>query len=380
MALIRAAATGWHSRRRPAECGTDPKGVWEMPPSSVHFNGSVNLTDAETVMREIASRVPIGLRRLPDGETGDRGRWILFQLGRLLQSPAFVKVTDGGEPGDFEQLPLVRLADGVTPDSLRWPDLGYASAYARSYEIFSRLTAEGIIPSGVRFQVEYPTPLAPVRAWIAASQHDELLGSYERALFSDLQRLLALVPHDRVAVQWDVAVEIGILEGARGTPPAGAFGGIVAGLARCIGQVPNQIPAGLHLCYGDYGHRHLVEPRSLAMQVRLLNEVTAAAPRAVSFAALTVPQYRRDGDYFAPLRELRADDRTELYFAIVPYHPAEQEPGTTAEQIRLIDRFLAESTPGMREWGICTECGMGRVEPQDVSGLLDLHREILAAY
>jgi len=31
-----------------------------MPPSSVHFNGSVNLPDAETVMQEISSRIPMG--------------------------------------------------------------------------------------------------------------------------------------------------------------------------------------------------------------------------------------------------------------------------------------------------------------------------------
>ena len=37
-----------------------------MPPSSVHFNGSVNLPDAETVMREISSRIPSGVRRMTD--------------------------------------------------------------------------------------------------------------------------------------------------------------------------------------------------------------------------------------------------------------------------------------------------------------------------
>lgn len=51
-----------------------------MPPSCVHFNGSVDLPDAETVMREIAARVPAGVRRLPDGETADRAGWIFFQL------------------------------------------------------------------------------------------------------------------------------------------------------------------------------------------------------------------------------------------------------------------------------------------------------------
>ena len=58
-----------------------------MPPDHVHFNGSVNLADAESVMREIVARVPPGLRRIPDGETGDRGNWIFFQMQKFLQSP-----------------------------------------------------------------------------------------------------------------------------------------------------------------------------------------------------------------------------------------------------------------------------------------------------
>ena len=61
-----------------------------MPADHVHFNGSVNLADAESVMREIAARVPSGLRRIPDGETGDRGNWIFFQLQKFLQLPWLV--------------------------------------------------------------------------------------------------------------------------------------------------------------------------------------------------------------------------------------------------------------------------------------------------
>jgi hypothetical protein len=59
-----------------------------MPPTHAHFNGSVNLADTESVMREIAARVPSGLRRVPDGETGDRGNWIFFQMQKFLQSPS----------------------------------------------------------------------------------------------------------------------------------------------------------------------------------------------------------------------------------------------------------------------------------------------------
>ena len=59
-----------------------------MPPTHVHFNGSVNLADAESVMREITIRVPAGLRRIPDGETGDRGGWIHFQMEKFLLEEA----------------------------------------------------------------------------------------------------------------------------------------------------------------------------------------------------------------------------------------------------------------------------------------------------
>ena len=87
-----------------------------MPADHVHFNGSVNLDDAESVMREIASRIPSGLRRIPDGETGDRGNWIYFQLQKFLQLPWLVptRPLDAAE-GEYEQLPQLRLADGADP-------------------------------------------------------------------------------------------------------------------------------------------------------------------------------------------------------------------------------------------------------------------------
>ena len=136
-----------------------------MPVDHVHFNGSVNLADTESVMRAVVSRVPSGVRRIPDGETGDRDNWIFFQLQKFLQLDWLVPSRPvGAEDGEYDQLPQLQLADGVDPAEVSWPDLGYADAYLKSYATFVALRDQGVIPAGVNFQVEYPTPLASISA------------------------------------------------------------------------------------------------------------------------------------------------------------------------------------------------------------------------
>lgn len=354
-----------------------------MPPSSVHFNGSVNLPDAETVMREISSRIPQGVRRMTDGEPGERNYWIMFQIQKFMAMPEFEAASpprEAYDTGDVEApaMPQLRLADGMSAEGIKWPDLGYATAYGESFEVFAALQEAGTIPAGVRFQMQYPTPLACVGGTFVPEDMEAVGQSYAAELFGDLDRALSLLPHDRVAVQWDVAVEFSLLEGGYGD--ATPLEQLVPGLIDCIDRIPDDVPVGMHLCYGDYGHQHFKQPESLAMQVRVVNAVVAGARRPVNWFSFTVPQGRDDAGYFAPLRDLETGLDTELYFALVPYYPADQPQGTTAEQVRLIDESLAASAAGAREWGICTECGMGRVEASDVPTLLDKHAEILQAH
>jgi len=347
-----------------------------MPPSSVHFNGSVNLPDGETVMREISTRIPSGVRRMTDGETGDRGYWINFQIQKFLKMPELETVTSGRAyetESDAPEMPTLRLAEGASADTIDWPNLGYADAYAESFETFDRLQQEGTIAAGVRMQVQYPTPIASMAGTIAPEDLQAVAASYEQALFADLADLLGRLPHERIAVQWDVAVEFGLLEGAFPGAPRLPLEHVVPGLVRALDEVPAGVPAGMHLCYGDYGHQHFKEPDSLQMQVDVVNAVVSGAKRPLNWASFTVPQARDDARYFAPLSGLAAGPETELYFALVPYHPDDQPEGTTATQIDHVDAALAG-----REWGICTECGMGRANTEDVARLLDLHREILA--
>jgi hypothetical protein len=112
-----------------------------------------------------------------------------------------------------------------------------------------------------------------------------------------------------------------------------------------------------------------------------VNRLNAQAGRQVNWFAFTVPQYQRQPSYFAPLRGLRIRPGTQIYFALVPYHPDAQESGTTADQVRLVDENLVDHPGnGGVKWGICTECGMARAEREEIPRLLDLHREILARH
>src|SRR4051812_46139683 len=99
-------------------------------------------------MEEISSRIPTGVRRMTDGETGERGYWIHFQIQKFLAMPEFeagalVHAYETSE--DAPQLPRLRLAAGASADTTSWPNLGYADAYAQSFEIFDRLQSEETI-------------------------------------------------------------------------------------------------------------------------------------------------------------------------------------------------------------------------------------------
>src|SRR5262249_28523943 len=136
--------------------------------------------------------------------------------------------------------------------------------------------------------------------------------------------------------------------------------------ARCVDRVPADVEAGVHFCYGDPGHKHLVEPKDTGLMVDLGNGVTAASRRAITWLHMPVPRNRDDEPYFAPLRSLRLRPETELYLGLVHL----------TDGIEGAKRRLTAATRVVSEFGIATECGFGRRPPQTIPQLLALHREI----
>ena len=136
-------------------------------------------------------------------------------------------------------------------------------------------------------------------------------------------------------------------------------------ICRHVDFVPEEIEVGIHLCYGDPGHKHIIEPKSLRSSVEFANAIVSRSKRGVTWVHMPVPRDKMDVAYYEPLRDIRPDRSAEIYLGLV-----HQSGGlaATLRKIDLAERFAAD-------FGIATECGFGRRPPDSIPDLLDLHRK-----
>jgi hypothetical protein len=352
-----------------------------MTTPGVHFVGSIPLSSAEAVFRAVAETVGPYAHRIPDGETGERTGWVGFQVPMLMRHPSFELVpsvapgegagaVDNVVRGDSENYtrPVFRLRDDADPAALTFGDLGYAKAATASYAIFKTLKSAGDIAEQTRFQVCLPTPLAPLLMFVAPADRLRVEPAYEAAMLAELERLIAAVPAAELAVQWDVAPEMALLEGVWPAPFDDVEKGVLDRLVRLGSAVPPGAELGFHLCYGDLGHEHFVQPKDAALLTRIANGITAGLSRPVRWIHLPVPRDRDDDGYFAPLRDLRLPEGTDLFLGLI--HNTDGVEGAR--------RRIAAARRYVPVFGIGTECGFGRRPAETVPGLLELHHTVAA--
>ena len=58
-----------------------------MPITCAHLVGSLPYPDADTASSEVGRRLGGHLKRILDGETGQRARWIYWQRAKLAEHP-----------------------------------------------------------------------------------------------------------------------------------------------------------------------------------------------------------------------------------------------------------------------------------------------------
>jgi hypothetical protein len=332
-------------------------------PQGAHLVGSVPLANAEEVFRTASSILGERLHRIPDGETGVRTNWIGWQIAFFENNPAFELIPP--EPNAYTMLRRFKLRSIASGKPL-FDNLGYADAAITSYTIFSQFKQAGTIPAHCRFQVCLPTPIAPVVAFVMPGDMAAVEPAYETGMLHELDRISAAIPHDELAIQWDVAIEFGILEGVMPSFLSDSKTELLARLIRLGNSVQADIEMGYHLCYGDAGHSHFKQPEDASKLVEVANALAAGVKRTINWIHMPVPRDRSDDAYFAPLKNLKLHPETELYLGLVHYTDGSEG---TQKRIAVAKKFVSE-------FGVATECGFGRRLAETIPNLMRIHREV----
>lgn len=334
-----------------------------------HLVGSVGLDNAEAVFTAVADILGPNCPRIPDGETGPRGYWIRWQQKTFDACQDLrVELTHVQVPGfkDSVERSFYRIKDGTGPDDLDLGELGYATEAAASCKIFAALQAASKIPAVARFQASVPSPMALVCGFVVAADRLRAEPAIEAAMAREIGRMQAAIPEHKLAVQWDVCYEIIGADGGPPLPYDDAVAGSVERIARLCGLLAEDVDLGIHLCYGDPGHKHIVEPADLATSVAFANGIVNASPRRVDFMHMPVPRGRADDAYYAPLAGLDLPAETKLILGLV-HHTDGAEGGRA--RMAAADKYVSG-------YDIATECGFGRRDPETIPERLRIHQEL----
>jgi hypothetical protein len=278
-----------------------------MPPERdrLFFVGSIPLPRSEDVFLQLGAKVGRFLRRMPDGETGERTLWIKFQQKMLFEHPAMefdpaspplpVKQADGTV---HRHIQLLRLKPNVDPDTVAF-DTGYDRAAAASYRIFRTLRDAHLIPAHMRLQIALPTPMATGLMYISPSGRDRYLRAYERSLLKTLRNILGAIPSRDLSIQFDVCQEVLLFENYFPVREPNYKQLVFEQFAKLGAAVPNDVELGFHLCYGSPGDQPLLILEDAAVLVELMNGIGDCLRRPVEFFHIPVPN-RATEAFFVP--------------------------------------------------------------------------------
>ena len=353
--------------------------------------GSIPGESARDAMQLCANGLGGHLSCLPDGETGKRRIWINFLAATVydqnphietLNSPVPVEPGHPEEwraPGEnwaprgYEDHWQFRLRDA--DKDLVFPSLGYADAAAESYQTFCALRDAGTIAKDVRFMVAIPLVESAVRIFFSnGDDYPVVRAAYEKALVTEIEKLLKVIPAEDLAIQWDICMEIIAVELNDEQPglfpwkaPGDPFERFLTSLKHACALVPAETLLGCHLCYGDLGHKHVIEPKDLSVVVKFANEARKHVSRTIDFFHMPVPKDRADEAYFKPLESLDVGDG-KLFLGLV--HHSDGIDGAR-QRIEQANRYI-------QHFGIATECGFGRRPLEQIPELLKIHTQAAA--
>ncbi len=341
----------------------------------LHLIGSIPLETSEQVFRTLAQELGPHLKRYPDGETGERSRWVYFQ-GQMLRAHPDMEIDPTVPPYPFVQwdgkvvreINQVRFKPGVDPDRVSFAT-GYDTAALSSWQTFKRLRDTGTIAQQARFQVSLPTPHSSGYLYVSGPARPTYFRVYEQTLLAALANIVKAIPGNDLAIQWDVCQEVLAFEGYFKDRPQDYKSETFEMLGRLGDAVPTGVELGYHLCYGSPQDEHLVQPKDATILVEMMEGIAAATHRAIDFFHVPVPKDRKDAAFYAPFARWKRPPGTALYLGLLHHDDSAGDKARIVEARRHIPDF-----------GFSAECGWGRTQPGRLPGLLAGHRSAAEAF
>jgi hypothetical protein len=339
--------------------------------------GSAPLDTAEDVFTTFGSALGPHLAAIPDGEVFDRRYWVVrlsFQVFNGHPDLETIRRPQPDENGVERLIPSgiadywqFKIRDGVDEVRFGAPGerLGYAKDAINSYFVFKTLKQRGVLPKGLRFQVSLPMTNSAVTPMVFPfpGDVDKVRCGYEAALLAEIDRIVAAIPHDELAIQWDCSFEITDVYGAiPGLPAEGRLERNVRAFRNLSPHVPNDVQLGIHLCFGTFGGWPRLRVDDLGAAVDLANAAIAAAGRPIDWVHIPALPTADDA-FYAPLARLDPQG-ARVYLGLI--HNMETFP----ERLATARKYLPD-------FGIGAYCDFGRMAPSDMPRVLQEHRDAL---
>ena len=324
--------------------------------------GSLPAESTESALRAAADLFGDLVFALPDGETGPRAGWVSYERERLVRPNPDVDTvretpSPTGLPRHAYETPVFKIRPGVT--ALHWDSWSRIDDAIDSYQVFSRLRADGVIPAGLRFQIGLPFPASALNGFKEdfAADYPIAEQAFEDLVARELTRLTTAIPPRDLALQGDVCYEVldveGVLAwtGPRGQTSPGAWERFTAPVGRLTRLIPDDVLVGYHLCYGTFPEWPMYEARDMGVLVQMANYAVANSGRAVDWLHLAGPRYLRSEDdrFFQPLEDLQPGDARVFLGIVLP-----------VDGIPDVLRRNATASRHLADFGVAMYCGFGR--------------------
>ena len=333
--------------------------------------GSIPLDTPPQVFDMFGPALGRYLTAMPDGEPGHRQHWISRVHYEILAAhPELEVVAHPAPENGVERLNPRNAGDSwrfrVKPGvaQVRFGDPGWRLGYARdainSYFMFRTYRDAGKLPGHLRFQVSMPFPnsVLPPRIFPEVTDIDRVRPGFTQAMAAELDTILAHIPHQDLAIQWDCSTELQDAYGAAGLPRESAIERNLVQVRALSPRIPEAVHLGYHLCFGTLGGWPRFAPSDLGAAVDLANAYLASSGRRVDWMHIPCLE-NTDDAFYAPLANLKPQG-AHIYLGMI-HHMAS------------FPQRLATARKYLPSFGVGAYCGFGRTPASELQAILRDH-------